>query len=190
MSDSKIFYKVGLDFNDADQWYLDQPRDDGGNELVSGTFWQGRLWDTSIPLRTVVRKAGHPVNFSNCGHSEYVVSKTLMEVLRAALPAGQLQGIPIEIDGVGEPFEVLNVLDIIDCVDESKSDFTCWTVEDGRPDKVGDYCMNVLRVNADKVAGHELFRVKGRQIALVCSQRIRDLLVEHGVTGIRFTPVS
>ncbi|MGT2512646.1 imm11 family protein [Cupriavidus basilensis] len=89
-----------------------------------------------------------------------------------------------------EPFEILNVLDIVDCVDEEKSDFSRWTEEDGRPDKVGDYRMNVLRVNADKVAGHGLFRVKGWQIALVCSQRIRDLLIEHGVTGVRFTSVS
>ncbi|WP_341249420.1 hypothetical protein [Cupriavidus pauculus] len=68
--------------------------------------------------------------------------------------------------------------------------FPRWTEDDGQPDKVGDYRINTLRIVPTKAAGHELFRVKGWLVALVCSERIRDLLISQGVTGIRFTLVS
>lgn len=133
------------------------------------------------------------MSFSLGGLGDYFVKKSLMDRLLTALPVGVVQAIPVEIDGVDEPYEILNVLDVVDCVDEEKSEFSMcprWTVEDGRPDKVGDYRIDSLRIDPIRANGHELFRTKGWLVGLVCSERIRDLLISQGVTGIRFTLVS
>lgn len=184
------YFRIGLDFDDHGQWYLDQPTNENGTELVTGTFWRGERWTSSTALKTKVRQEGHPVSFSHSGASEYIVSKTLMDVLRDALPENSLQGIPVVIEGYDDPYEILNVLDVVDCVDESRSDFSIWAPEDGRPEMVGEYRMNVLKIDAIKTNNHELFRIAGWRIALICSERIRNLLVKNGVTGVRFMPVD
>jgi len=187
------FYKISMDSSVSDQWHLAQPIDSTGQETVAGRFRLGKPWDLANTLKSRIRNEGRPVSFSLSGLGDYFVKKTLMDTLVAALPEGTVQAVPVEIDGVDEPYEILNVLDIVDCVDEDRTGFSMfprWTEEDGRPEKIGDYRINVLRIDPARAASHDLFRVKGWRIALVCSERIRDLLISHGVTGIRFTLVS
>ncbi|CAG2149637.1 imm11 family protein [Cupriavidus numazuensis] len=187
------FYKIGIEFGNSDRWFLDQPVDESGQEVVAGRFSLGRQWDASNRLRSWIRNPGRPVAFSLGGLGDYFVKKTMMDMLIGSLPAGTVQAVPVAIDGIEEPYEILNVLDIVDCVDEARTGFSMfprWTEEDGRPDKVGDYRIDTLRIDPARAAGHDLFRVKGWLVGLVCSERIRDLLIELGVTGIRFTAVS
>jgi hypothetical protein len=187
------FYKIGLDFNNSDQWHLEQPFDNSGKNVVAGRFGLGKPWDSTNQLWSRIRNSGTAVSFSLGGLGDFFVQKSLMDALLNALPAGCAQPVPVEIEGVDEPYEILNVLDVVDCVDEARTGFSMfprWTEEDGQPDKVGDYRIDVLRIDPARAAGHDLFRVKGWLVGLVCSERIRDLLVEHGVTGIRFTAVS
>lgn len=149
--------------------------------------------DVANTLKSRIRNEGRPVSFSLGGLGDYFVKRSLIDRLLAALPVGVVQAIPVEIDGVDEPYEILNVLDVVDCVDEEKSEFSMcprWTAEDGRPDKVEDYRIDNLRIDPIRANGHELFRTKGWSVGLVCSERIRDLLISHGVTGIQFTLVS
>jgi len=192
MSD-KDFYKIGIDVRNQERWFLDQPVDDSGQEVVAGRFGMGHPWDVNNRLRSRVREPGQAVSFSLGGLGDYFVKKTLMDALLAALPDGTVQAVPVDIEGAAEPYEILNVLDIVDCVDEDRTDFSLfprWTVEDGRPEKIGDYRINTLRINPAAAAGHELFRVKGWLVGLVCSERIRDLLISREVTGVRFSLVS
>lgn len=193
MSREEKFYKIGADLNNHDKWFLDQPVDANGREVVAGQFGLGRHWDISDRLRNSIRNPGPAVSFSLGGLGAFFVAKALMDELVKALPAGNVQAVPVDIEGVEEPYEILNVLDVVDCVDEDRTGFSMfprWTKEDGRPDKVGDYRINVLRIDPARASGHDLFRVKGWLVGLVCSERIRDLLVANGATGIRFTPVS
>lgn len=193
MNAATKFYDIGMDADDSTQWHLCQPTDENGTEVVAGRFRLAKQWDNAVRLKTRICNPGHAVSFSLGGHSEYFVTKILMDSLINALPLGALQAVPVEIEGVETQYEILNALDIVDCVDESRtkfSKFPRWTEEDGRPEKVGDYRINVLHIDATKATGHDLFRVKGWRIALVCSEHIRDLLISQGVTGIRFTLVS
>ncbi len=113
----------------------------------------------------------------------------LMNRLRGILNPGVIQGIPVSVEGNSEQYEVLNALDIVDCVDEEHSYFSRWTAEDGRPDRIGDYKMTTLRIDPERAKGRDLFRVKGWAIALICSEKVKQCLEDAGVTGIRFTPV-
>ncbi|WKZ87664.1 hypothetical protein N5B55_23245 [Ralstonia pickettii] len=182
------FFDIGFDYNDPTRWQLDQPATADG-EVLPGTFWSGIPWTQSTPLSVRITQQGVPASFSHSGHSEYIVSTELMNRLRGILRPGTIQGIPIKVQGYAGEFEVLNVLDIIDCVDEAHSEFSLWTAEDGRPDRVGDYRMSLLRIDPERAKGHDLFRVKRWTIALICSEKVKTCLEEAGVTGIRFTPV-
>ncbi len=183
------FFDIGFDYNDPARWYLDQPATPDG-EVLPGTFWSGVPWTKSCPLSVKVSQCGVPASFSHSGHSEYIVSVDLMDRLRGILKPGVIQGIPVNVHGYPGGYEVLNVLDIVDCVDEDHSEFSLWTAEDGRPDRIGDYRMSLLRIDPKRAEGHDLFRVKGWTIALICSEKIKDCLEKAGVTGIQFTSVT
>ncbi|MDY7807758.1 imm11 family protein [Burkholderia stagnalis] len=174
--------------DDSTRWYLGQPATPEG-EVLPGTFCKGQSWLDPRPLTVKVRQVGEPANFNHSGFAEYIVSAEIMSHLREILDPTTIQGIPIFIDGCPEKYEVLNVLDIVDCVDEENSYFTRWTIEDGRPERVGDYRISLLRIDPARAKGHHLFRVKGWNIALICSEMVKECLEQFGVTGIRFKPV-
>lgn len=182
----KRFYKLGVDHEVADQWHLAQPENFDGVKLLTGAMWNGQPWDMTVKLRSRIYSNGRRVSFSLGGLGEFFLSEHLMNVLRSELSQERVQGIPVEIDGTDERYEILNVLDIVDCLDEKRSGLSWRTSEDG----VKSYAVNVLRIDPNKAEGHDLFRVKTWPVALVCSERIRDLLIANGVTGIRFTEVS
>ncbi|WP_155740236.1 imm11 family protein [Burkholderia territorii] len=182
------FFEIGLDSDDSTRWYLGQPENSGG-KLLPGTFWRGLRWDDPRPLATHIRQHGTPANFNHSGFAEYIVCAPIMDRLREILGPSIIQGIPISIDGCLDKYEVLNVLDVVDCVDEDHSYFSRWTIEDGRPERVGEYKISLLRIDPKRAKGHDLFRVKGWNIALVCSEKIKNFLQDFGVTGIRFKPV-
>ncbi|CAG9241909.1 conserved hypothetical protein [Burkholderia diffusa] len=182
------FFEIGLNYDDSSRWYLGQPATPEG-EVLPGTFCKGQPWLDRSPLTVKVRQAGEPANFNHSGFAEYILSAEMMSHLRKILNPVSFQGIPISINGCHEKYEVLNVLDIVDCVDEDNSYFSRWTIDDGRPERVGDYKISLLRIDPDRAIGHDLFRVKGWNIALICSERVKNHLETAGVTGIRFKPV-
>jgi len=46
-----------------------------------------------------------------------------------------------------------------------------------------------LSVDPDRARGHDLFRAKGWEIALICSEKVKRCLENAGVTGIRFKSI-
>jgi hypothetical protein len=93
---------------------------------------------------------------------------------------------PVQIEG-DEDFAIVNVLDVVDCIDEQQSKFTKWEERDGRPDKLGQYRMfTSLRLSAEKAAGHHLFRLAGWNNVLVVSEALRDKFIETGCSGLGF----
>ncbi|MGA3846864.1 imm11 family protein [Ralstonia nicotianae] len=182
------FFDIGFDYNDSTRWYLGQPATPEG-EVLPGAFRKGLLWMDPRPMTVQVLQCGVPASFNHSGHAEYIVAVELMDRLREMVPPSVIQGIPITVHGYPAKFEVLNSLDIVDCVDEEHSEFSRWTAEDGQPNKIGNYRMSLLRIDPERAKGHDLFRVKGWTIALICSERVKQCLEDADVTGIRFTPV-
>lgn len=179
------YYSIDPDYDLTDQWHLAWPRTAGGEEIVSGVMSLGQRWNPEDKLYSSIYSSGRQVNFYR-GTSVFFLSARIMNVLRLAVGEVCVQGVPVEIEGVNEPFEILNVLDIVDCLDEGLSGLSWRLDSDGRR----HYVVNRLKVDAAKAAGHDLFRVETWPVALVCSKRIRDLLLAGGVTGVTFTPVT
>lgn len=98
---------------------------------------------------------------------------------------------PVSISDGSTDFELLNVTDIVDCIDREKSDFVSWTEADGRPDKTGQFRMfSKLRIDVLRAIGHHIFRIKGWGVALIASQDVVDIFKRLEVTGVSFELVS
>ena len=109
----------------------------------------------------------------------------------ASVAGEAVQCIPVIVDPSLERFEILNVLDLVECVDEERSEITKWTEDDGRPDKIGHYRMiTKLVLNEKKISDHRIFRVAGWEVALIVDENIKLSLERKKVSGIRFDAVS
>jgi hypothetical protein len=102
-----------------------------------------------------------------------------------------VQLIPVTVAGASQDFEILNVIDVVECIDEKRSRFSKWTPADGRPEKTGQYRMfATIALDPGKADGHEIFRPKGWEVALVVEERIKKLLQLQKATGIVFQAIS
>ena len=82
---------------------------------------------------------------------------------------------------------ILNVVNLVKCLNEDQSSFTKWTEEDGRPDRIGDYRMvTKLRIDPKAAAGNRLFRVRGWEIALIVNDRVKDCIEGFSESGVTF----
>lgn len=182
------FFEIGLDYNDATLWYLGQPKTEEGR-LLPGTFWNCEPWTDTRQLSVEIKKSGMPATFSHSGHSVYIVATEVMTLLRDIIDLRVFQAIPISLIGHPGDYEILNSLDCVKCIDEQHSKFRRWTAEDGRPDRIGDYKMSLLRIDPNRARGHDLFRARGWEIAPICSEKVKRCLENAGVTGIRFKSI-
>ena len=126
------------------------------------------------------------MDFTLADNGMPVGTSAVAECLDQVAP-GAVQRIPIHVEGQPGSFEVLNLLRIVHCLDESATTIQCWTPEDGRPDKVGQYRMVFDEViDRAKAADAPLFRLGGWRITIVCSDRVKRHLEASRFTGPAF----
>ncbi len=118
-----------------------------------------------------------------------VVKTDILDKLEDVLDL-KLQRIPVHIPEIACKFDILNVLDQVDCIDAAKSVYTRWEANDGRPEKLGEYRMIIdLKIDSKCAHGHQLFRLKGWAIALIVSEQMKQALEALRVSGIEYDPV-
>jgi hypothetical protein len=85
-----------------------------------------------------------------------------------------------------------SVLPVIECLDERRSEFSQWTANDHRPDKVGQYRMvtRLRIVTASLAPDAHILRIAGLQIALVVSETIKSAMERSGCVGAKFVEVT
>lgn len=185
-----MFYRLLADPKAVKRWYLKAPLDASGNELDARVFTQGLRYLGALPLMIPLRRYGDLVDF-NFGDFDMVVTpaKINAEIERQLGP--QVQRISVEIESGNKDFEILNVLDVVRCIDKQSSEFTIWTENDGRPDKTGQFRMiTQLRIDANAAEGHCLFRIAEWPITLIASEDIKKILESNVTTGVAFEPVN
>jgi len=184
------FYRLLADPEATSRWHIKAPVDALKNEVDARLFTQSTKYQGSLSLVMPLRRRGDLVDF-NFGDFDMVVTPEGLNVELEHMLSPQIQRIPVKIENGGRGFEILNVLDVVKCVDEQRSEFTKWTNSDGRSDKVGKFRMITrLRIDAKAASAHHLFRVAEWPIALIASEDIKSFLEARAVTGITFELVS
>jgi hypothetical protein len=130
------------------------------------------------------------VDFNFCDF-DMVVTPSAFKAELETLVGSVIQRIPVTVDGRRDGFEILNVCELVKCVDEARSLLTKWTAADGRPDKIGKYHMIVeLKIDPAAAKDHQIFRIADWRIALIVSEKVRSLFEVRKVSGLIFERVD
>ena len=101
---------------------------------------------------------------------------------------------PVIFDGKSalQGYSVMIIETQLDCVDEIKSDFKKYEVDDPvRPDRVGEYrVFSNLVIDPSKTDGHHIFRIKKHLNSIIVSEEVKNRFEKAGVEGAIFESVN
>lgn len=188
---SESYYRIIADPKATDRWYLGVPIDSSGREVDPRLFTQGVEVDRRGPFRVSMRKSGLQVDFNFADFDMPVVTRGLALTLEK-WSGSSIQIFEADVDGASDgDYCIVNTLDLVDCINESSSQYLKWTSADGRPEKIGQYRMfTKICIDSSRAHGHHFFRVCGWPITLIVSSELRAELEALGVRGISFLKVS
>lgn len=180
------YFELTDDVHVPTRWHLGEvvdgearaPRLHAGLRFPGGTLHVG------------ISRPGMPLDFSLTSFAVPIARVSLADAFEQVAGA-DVQRLPVMVDGA-TGFEVLNVVRVVRCLDESRSQFLKWTERDHRADLAGQYRM-VTRL---KVVGPEIpvgvhaFRIEAWPIALVVSEQLKAAMEHAGCLGAKFEEVT
>ncbi len=131
-------YHSWFDSRDQDQWFLGDPHDPAGRMVYPESFTGGERVEVPDGLVVPVDNPGHPLDFSFGSFDMPVVTEPVGALLDR-IAGADVQRIPVRVQGRSEPYEILNVVTVVDCIDRERTIGELWTEEDGDTDEVGGY---------------------------------------------------
>ncbi|MFY2558192.1 imm11 family protein [Corallococcus terminator] len=188
---SKRYFDLTDDMRGGGRWLLGTPTDVQGREVEDPwMFYRGERLPDLGPLTLPITVPGKALDFSHAAFAAPVVHARVASVFSELAPE-EVQTLPVEIEGQSEQFFILVATQLIRCIDEKATqEVLKWTLEDGRPEKVGKY-RDVwgMRIDASQVGDAKVFRAWGWPIVLIVREEIRDALDRMGATGTKFQEV-
>lgn len=182
------YYELVDEVDIPGRWHLGEiiNRIDGS----SLELWSGVRMDKPVSLEAEITHPGKPLDFFLTSFANPIARKPLARAI-AAVAGNDLQLLPVSIAGYKD-FEILNILRVIRCVDETKSKFSKWTKDSIRPDKEGGYEWVInLTVDATQIPPDaQIFRIEGWHIAIIVSETTKALMESYGCLGAKFQLVS
>lgn len=186
------FFDLGIDEYVPGRWYLAEPAHRSGKELED--FWMfshGRPVELQERLFIPLDRPGRPLEFDTAGVGQPpVVSARVAAVFRELAPL-DTQLFPVEIQGQGEPYYLLNVARTVRCIDDAAcEEVQIYTLEDKRPDRIGQYrAVSGLRIDKSRVGDARVFRLWGWHPPIIVDGEIKEALERTGILGGLFDEV-
>ncbi|MBZ4416851.1 imm11 family protein [Myxococcus sp. RHSTA-1-4] len=175
------------------RWYLDTPVDGKGVDSGSWLFMEGKPASVEEPLRVGLFRPGKALDYSCADAGAVPVVHPRVASVLTALAPGDIQTFPIQVEGQPEPYVLVNVARLVDCIDDQASEHVQrWIPEDenDQPERAGEYRNVVgMRIDKSRVGDAKIFRPWGWPVVLVVSEDIKDALERTGATGMKFTEV-
>lgn len=141
------------------------------------------------PVRVSVLSQGKEVEFALGPYDMPIASTPIAEIIRRVAPAAA-QFFPVTIEGAKRAYEIVNVVCKLECLDETRSEFTMWTEEDDRPEMMGQYKMiSTIRIDPARAAGYHLFRIARWPLALLVSDTLKSAIEDMPNLGVVFKSV-
>lgn len=142
------------------------------------------------PLEAEVTKPGRVLDFSLTSFAVPIAAASLANAI-VAIAGSDVQCLPVNVAGQAGML-ALNVVRVVRCIDETRSEFLKWTARDHRADLAGQY-RQVTRLVVDPAsipADARFFRPEGWLVALVVSERVKAAMERAGCLGAKFVEVS
>jgi hypothetical protein len=183
------FFELYDDLYIRGRWHLKNPTDASGIALDDWSFRLGTPVHVEGRLKILLERPGTPLGFSET-NSRIPVLHVKAASIFVELAPGDVQLIPVDIEGQPDQYVLMVATRLIRCVDETASRIRLWTHEDGVPHKVGQYRdVRDMRIDKAKVEQAEVFRPEGWPGTLIISERLKDALERMEVTGTKFEEV-
>lgn len=186
------FFALREDVYVPGRWYLDDPVNAEGKRVKN--IWQftdGVRIDLQERLLIPIDRPGTPLDFTAAGAgSTPIVTARIASLLQSLAPE-DTQVHPVGVKGADEPFYLLVVTTLIDCIDDNACrGVKRWRPEDGRPEKTGQYrAVEGLRIDVAKAGAAQVFRLWGWPMPIIVTEKIKMALDETGIQGGRFEEV-
>lgn len=185
-----LFYELFFDTKLTACWHLKEPRDQHGRLVDSWHFTMAKRYDGSKDLTVKLQYPGPETDITFNSFGLPIARHDLSEEL-CRIDTLAIQTVPVSIEGSKNRFDILNILNEIDCVDETKAKFKKWTLEDSRPDLVGDFhYIDKLVLRADVSYPFSIFRVARHSTTIIINQGIKELFDRLAVSGIECRPLT
>ncbi|MGE6760311.1 imm11 family protein [Corallococcus interemptor] len=155
-------------------------------------FAEGRILQDPGPMRSRIAVPGEKRSFVfSVIEKAPVVSAAVANVFRTLAP-GDVQLLPVSVEGETEPYFIVNATRTIDCIDEAGCrEVHRYTEDDPFAESVGEYrWIYGLRIDPSKTEGASVLRPKGFKTAFVVSGEIRSALEGIGNLGVSFEDVT
>ncbi|NVJ14979.1 imm11 family protein [Myxococcus sp. AM010] len=187
---SRRFFELHDEVQVPGRGHLDTPADTKGRELRDpDRFGQGAPVQVKGRLKIPIEEPGRPLDFTEAGVRIPVVHVKVAALFTELAP-GDVQLIPVDIQGHPDQYLILVATRLIRCIDEKASRIRLWTDEDGVPEKVGHYAsVRDLRIDETKAGNARVLRPEGWTGALIVAEEIKHALERLQATGVKFTPV-
>lgn len=180
-------YELSDDVSLPGRWHLGEITAADGSYpfLDAGVVFIG---DGHLTVR--VSRPGRGLAFSLTSFAVPVATKALGEAI-VRVAGGDVQCLSLNVAGRVDRV-ALNATRVVDCIDESRSEFLKWTPRDHRADLAGQYRqVTRLVIEASRVPNDaHFFRLGGWPIALVVSERVKTAMEEAGCRGAMFSDIT
>jgi hypothetical protein len=187
------YYRLTDDLGIKRRWYL------GDLNVDIEDVWnlrKGRNVNLLIykDLKIEIDQKGTPLDYT-CSNADNipVISDLFVECLYEFMH--EIDLIPVAVQNLStnlsNRFYVMVVKNLIDCVDESRSDFRKFEIDDDvRPDLAGEYrSINILKVDKSKISKN-IFRLAKYDLVTIVSEKLKKNLEEAKLYGLKFKLVS
>jgi hypothetical protein len=155
-----------------DRWYLGSPASVDGAEVDPRTFTRGLRVECLGPLQIKVTREGTPQDFTLAEFGVPVLAQRFVDEL-LSIASDEIQVFPVSVADYCKEFSIVNVMKVIHCLDESRSDIAYWPANSGLPEMEGKYLtVSNIHLDARKLNGENIFRVGGWQSTIVVSESV------------------
>lgn len=183
------YFELVDDVGSPERWWLAEPFDALGKEINADSFTMGRVVEVIDPIEISLQYEGSPLDFTFGAFEMPVVNSRTLNLLDKLSP-NTFESFSARIKGHGANYVVVNFLESRKCLDESRSEFIKWKEGDHRADKAGQYRqVTKLRINPERAAACDIFRLWGWDSAIIVSERIKREFQRENITGVRFLAV-
>jgi hypothetical protein len=183
------YFRIQLDPSYV-SWYLSQPVDDNQQHVDARLFTYGEEFVGSLPREIPVGESGPRADFNFAAFDMLVVKESINAAIAAAFNP-RIQRFPVQIEGGIAGYEILNVLEVVECFDFEKSKFTVRSESDGNPVQAKDlFGVYKLRIDPARAAGHAIFRIAEWSVAVIISEDVKNLFERLNVSGVKYVEVA
>jgi hypothetical protein len=185
------YYRATNDMALTGTWLLSDFLSDDGRKVLRWDCGYGKRIPNPGHLSVRILKVGNELDLNFNTWNTMIVSRKAKSVLDQWV-ASAIQYFPVTVRGASQPYFIANVIQLVDCLDETLSVVERFQPNDPvRPDRAGEISSVIdLHVDASRIPDNHLFRISSYHRAVIISEDLKKSLDSAGASGFRYADAT